>query len=115
MWLLISLSIAIAILVIVAIRNTVVSERDNDEIKKKGSEAVALITHVEQDKNQNVEGYLSLRLTIWFMANGKEINAEKDIVVKISNADAYRAGKRVTIRYSASNPEKIVVLGDVKN
>ena len=115
MWLRISLSIAIVILVIVAIRNTVVSERENDEIKKQGSEVLALITHVEQDKNQNVEGCLSLHLTIQFMANGMEINTKKDIIVKILNADAYRAGKRVTIRYSAYNPEKIVILGDVKN
>ena len=115
MWLLISLSIAIAILVVVAISNTVVSERENDEIKKQGSEVLALITHVEQYKNQNVEGCLSLRLTIQFMANEKEINAKKDIIVKILNADAYWAGKRVTIRYSAYNPEKIVILGDVKN
>ena len=69
MWFLISLTIAIAILVIVAIRNSVVSARENEDIKQKGSEAVALITHSEQDKNQNIEGSLSLHLTIQFMAN----------------------------------------------
>ncbi|TDT52407.1 hypothetical protein DFO53_3572 [Enterobacter sp. AG5470] len=40
---------------------------------------------------------------------------KKDVIVKIFNADAYRVGKKVTIRYSANNPEKIVILGDVKN
>ena len=109
MWFLILLSIAIAILVIVAMRNTVVSERENEQIKKKGNEVVALITHSEHDNIQNVGGCLSLRLTIRFMANGKEINAKKDIIVKNLNAYAYRAGKRVTIRYSTYNPEKIVI------
>ncbi|AUP77026.1 hypothetical protein CWS02_23365 [Enterobacter sp. EA-1] len=75
---------------------------------------MALITHVEQDKNQNVEGCLSLRLTIQFMVNEKEINAKRYYRQKLE-CRCISGRKRVTIRYSAYNPEKIVILGDVKN
>lgn len=115
MWFLIIISVAIVILVAVGVRNTVVSGRENEEIKKNGRETVALIIRAEQDKNQSAEGRLSLHLSVKFMANGKEINAPKDIIVKIFDAEAYRAGREITIRYRESNPEKLVVLGNVTN
>lgn len=115
MWLLIILSVAIVILVIVGIRNTIVSVRENEEIKKNGRETIALITPAEQDKKQNAEGRLSLHLSVQFMANGKEINTQKDIIVKNFDAETYRAGKEITIRYRESNPERLVVLGNVTN
>ncbi|MDH2913623.1 hypothetical protein N7V53_13920 [Kosakonia sp. HypNH10] len=56
-------------------------------------------------KNKNAEGRLSLHLFVKFIANGKEVIVPKDVTVKIFDADNYRAGKEVTIRYLESNPE----------
>ena len=115
MWGLIIVTVVITVVVIIGIRNSLVSARSNEAIKKEGMETSALIVKATQHRNQNAEGRLSLNLTVEFIAGSEKVVAEKDVVVKIFDADAFKPGQRVTIRYKHDVPSQIVVLDNAGN
>ncbi|ORJ48289.1 hypothetical protein PUATCC27989T_02076 [Phytobacter ursingii] len=115
MWGLIIVTAVITVVVIIGIRNSLVSARSNEDIKKEGMETSALIVKATQHRNQNAEGRLSLNLTVEFIAGSEKVVTEKDVIVKIFDADAFKPGQRVTIRYKHEAPSQIVVLGNAGN
>jgi hypothetical protein len=115
MWGLIVATVVITVVVIIGIRNSVVSARINEVIKKEGTETSALIVDTSQHRNQNAEGRLSLNLTVEFIAGTEKVVATKDVVVKIFDVDEFKPGQRVTICYKNDAPSQIVVLGNVAN
>lgn len=115
MWSLIVVTTAITVVVIIGIRNSIASARTNEAIKKEGTEASALIVDASQHQNQNAEGRLSLNLTIEFTAGTEKVVTRKDVVIKIFDADEFKPGQRVTIRYKNDDPSQIVVLGNAGN
>lgn len=56
-----------------------------------------------------------MHLSAKFIANGNEVIVPENITVKFFDADNYWAGKELTICYRESNPEKLVVIGNVTN
>lgn len=56
-----------------------------------------------------------MQLTLEFNAEGEKVATRTDVIVKIFDADAYKVGKEVSIRYRQSNPEELVVLDGMKN
>ncbi|MDZ7320158.1 hypothetical protein N4G41_00730 [Kosakonia sacchari] len=115
MWGLIVAIAVITVVVIIGIRNSIVSARINEAIKKEGTETSALIVDAAQHRNQNAEGRLSLNLTVEFNAGTEKVVTRKDVVVKIFDADEFKPGQRVTIRYKNDDPSQIVVLGNAGN
>lgn len=115
MWGLIIVTAVITMVVIIGIRNSLVSARSNEAIKKEGIETSALIVNATQHQNQNAEGRLFLNLTVEFIAGSEKVVTEKTVVVKIFDAEAFKPGQRVTIRYKHEAPSQIVVLGNVGN
>lgn len=115
MWGLIIVTAVITVVVIIGIRNSLASTRSNVAIKEEGMETSALIVKTTQHRNQNAEGRLSLNLIVEFNAGLEKVVAEKDVVVKIFDADAFKPGQRVTIRYKNDAPSQIVVLGNTGN
>ena len=115
MWSLIIVTTVITVVVIIGIRNSIVSARGSEAIKKEGTETSALIIDAFQHRNQNVEGRLSLNLTVEFIAGTKRVVTSKDVVVKIFDANEFKPGQRVTIRYKNDAPSQIVVLGNAGN
>ena len=86
---LVVVNVAIIVLVIIGIRNSIVSTRNNEMIRQDGVETFALIVDAVQHKNQNIEGQLSLNLTVEFTDGEKKIVAHKDVIVKIFEADNF--------------------------
>jgi len=115
MWCLIVVTTVITGVVIIGIRNSVVSARSNEVIKLEGVETSALIVDAVQHQNQNVEGRLSLHLTVEFTDGTEKVIAQKDVLIKIFNADEFKPGQRVTVRYKKDAPLQIVVLGNASN
>lgn len=115
MWITIIVCTTAIIVVFIGVRNSIVAGRAHERIKNLGKETTARITHAEQHNNQSVEGVLVLHLKVEFDAEGRTINTGKDIVVKTFNADNYKAGHEITIRYIKDDPTKILVMGDVRN
>ncbi|RDT52859.1 hypothetical protein DXF93_19955 [Escherichia coli] len=60
MWGLVITTTVIMVVVIIGIRNSLISARSNEAIKKEGMETSALIVKATQHRNQNAEGRLSL-------------------------------------------------------
>ncbi|MCU5771710.1 hypothetical protein N5923_08955 [Erwiniaceae bacterium BAC15a-03b] len=115
MWSLIIASVVIFIIVIIGVRNSIASARNNEDIKRNGKEVIALITTATQHKNKNAEGLLSLQLIVEFNVGNEKTITQKDILVKIFHADDFKIGKNITIRYKENKPEEIVVLGNATN
>lgn len=115
MWSLIIVTAVITVVVIIGVRNSIVSARINEAIKKEGTETSALIVDASQHRNQNAEGRLSLNLTVEFTAGTERVVTCKDVVVKIFDADEFKPGQRITIRYKNDAPAQIVVLGNAGN
>lgn len=115
MWTLIAATVVIVIIVIIGVRNSIVSTHRNEDIKTNGTETIALITTVTQHKVQNAEGLLSLQLTVEFNAGDEKVTTKKDILVKILHIDEFKIGNNITIRYKEKDPSVIVVLGNATN
>ncbi|MBW1215247.1 hypothetical protein QNH99_06525 [Pantoea allii] len=115
MWSLIIATAIIVMIVIIGIRNSVLAARGNESTMQDGTETTALIINAVQHRNQNAEGRLSINLTVEFTAGTEKILTQKDVVVKIFNADEFKPGRQVTIRYRNDSPSKIVVLGNEIN
>lgn len=103
------------IIVFIGVRNSILAGRSHERTKNSGKESTARITHAQQHDNQKVEGVLVLHLQVEFEAAGMRIATGKDVIVKIFDADNYKAGREITIRYMTDDPTKIVVMGDVRN
>lgn len=114
-WILMCLVVFSVIIIFIGVRNSVISGRENEMIKDRGKETSALITHAEQDKNQNVEGTLHLNLSLEFVANGQKIVTRREIFVRIFHADEFKAGNKTTIRYLENEPTKLIVMGNAIN
>ncbi|WP_039054782.1 DUF3592 domain-containing protein [Enterobacter sp. Bisph1] len=112
---LLTATVILAVVVFIGIRNSVVSARSSESIRQNGTTASALIVNAEQHRNQNAEGRLSLNLTVEFTVDMEKVVTQKDVIVKIFEADAFKPGQYVTIRYKNDSPKKIVVLGDIGN
>ncbi|WP_342324670.1 DUF3592 domain-containing protein [Kosakonia sp. BYX6] len=115
LWIAIIFGVVAVIILFIGIRNSVNDGRENEEIKSSGKETTALITHAEQDKNQNVEGLLHLKLSLEFVASDKKIDTQREIFVRIFHADEFKPGKTVSIRYMENNPTKLIVMGNAHN
>jgi len=102
-------------IVFIGVRNSILAGRAHDRIKKSGKETTARITHAQQHDNQKVEGVLVLHVKVEFDAECKRIATGKDIIVNTFNADSYKRGHEITIRYMRDDPTNIVVMGDVRN
>ena len=92
MWGLIVAIAVITVVVIIGIRNSIVSARINEAIKKEGTETSALIVDAAQHQNQNAEGRLSLNLTVELTAGTEKVVTKKDVVIKIFDADEFNPG-----------------------
>lgn len=113
MWFAFTVGAIVMVVMFVGIRNSVVSSRKNEEIKNTGKETIALITHAEQINT--TEGGLILNLKLEFTVDGEKITARKDVIVRVFNADEFRAGREVAIRYRENQPTALIVMGNATN
>lgn len=114
-WLVICFLIFSVVIIFIGVRNSVISGREEEMIRKRGKETTALITHTEQNKNQSIEGVLHLNITLEFSADNHVRLTQREIFVRMLHLDEFKPGKSVTIRYLEEEPTKLVVLGNCKN
>ncbi|TNL04822.1 hypothetical protein CYD30_23215 [Kosakonia cowanii] len=103
----------VLIVVFIGIRNSVRSHRENEAIKQSGKETTALITHAVQ--RDSTEGGLILRLQLEFTAGGVKTATQKEIIVRAFNADEFKAGKTIAIRYMENEPTSLIIIGNATN
>lgn len=114
-WILICFVIFSVMIIFIGVRNSVVSGREEEMIKNRGKETTALITHVEQNKNQSIEGVLHLNLTFQFTAGNQQRITQRELFVRMLHLEEFKPGKVVTIRYLEEEPTKFVVMGNCTN
>lgn len=115
LWLNIIITSVVVIIVIIGVRNSVRSSKDNEALLKKGQEVPALIVAASQHKVQNADGVLTLEITVEFEVNNNSRRVKRDITVQTFHADEYKSGKEIKIKYNKENPDEIVILGNAKN
>ncbi|MGY5958860.1 DUF3592 domain-containing protein [Kosakonia sp. BK9b] len=115
MWLCIILCSGGLVIVFIGVRNSVISSRENEAIKRTGIETVARITDARQPDGRTTEGGIFLQLTLEFTAGTRPIATQREIIVKVFDADKYRRGNTVVIRYRDADPTQLVIMGDVGN
>lgn len=103
----------VLIVVFIGVRNSVRSHRENEAIKQNGKETTALITHAEQ--RDSIEGGLILRLQLEFIAGGVKTVTQKEIIVRTFNADEFKSGKTIMIRYMENEPTSLIIMGNATN
>lgn len=103
----------VLIVVFIGIRYSVRSHRENEAIKQSGKETTALITHAVQ--RDSTEGGLILRLQLEFTAGGVKTATQKEIIVRAFNADEFKAGKTIAIRYMENEPTSLIIIGNATN
>lgn len=113
MWFAIIVGTIVMSVMFIGIRNSVISSRENEVIKRTGTETTALITHAEQVNH--TEGGLIVKLTLEFVAGSEKVIAQKEIIVRVFNVDEFKAGREITLRYREERPTAFIVMGNATN
>jgi len=103
----------VLIVVFIGVRNSVRSHRENEAIEQNGKETTALITRAEQ--RDSIEGGLILRLQLEFTAGSVKTATQKEIIVRTFNADEFKSGKAIVIRYMENEPTSLIIMGNTTN
>lgn len=103
----------VLIVVFIGVRNSVRSYRENEAIEQNGKETTALITHAEQ--RDSIEGGLILRLQLEFTAGSVKTATQKGIIARTFNADEFKSGKTIVIRYMENEPTSLIIMGNATN
>ncbi|MHC5178143.1 hypothetical protein [Serratia rhizosphaerae] len=115
LWVNIIVTCSVLVVVFYGVRNTLRANENNESIMKSGQEVEAIVISARPHDNQTADGRLFLSLLVEFTVGGEKIAANKDVNVSVFYSEEYKPGKVITIKYQRSNPDNIVVVGNVNN
>ncbi|WP_442801806.1 hypothetical protein [Serratia rubidaea] len=115
LWFNIIITCSLLIVVFYGVRNTLRSSKNNESIMNGGQEVEAIVIDAKPHDNQTADGRLFISLLIEFTIGDEKTSTNKDINISAFYAEEYKPGKLITIKYQRSNPQNIIVVGNVNN
>ncbi|WBF45530.1 hypothetical protein [Serratia rubidaea] len=115
LWFNVIVTCSLLIVVFYGVRNTLKSSKNNESIMNSGQEVEAIVIDAKPHDNQTADGRLFISLLIEFTTGDEKISTNKDINILAFYAEEYKPGKLITIKYQRSNPQNIIVVGNVNN